>query len=768
MSLASINTGNPSGFDAEKENLDSARNSINRLLLERIGEPRKDGEPIDTFLERIRLGMMKIAIQTFWNVKYDAQPNPAYTSDPDQNPLVGAQNDFDLVNKTVVYSNEQWMMVRSLGALCDKIHLYFDDPGEAARAKEFIGTRMKDVLQQMSVLHNRAAVRRQNYDKTGPDGMLAALKKYASESTFAVNFEKLFRNEVWINGTEKEKNFLRAIELNCAVWSVMALPSSEVQRLHTTGRINPVVYAIATNPDSRKAVPYYQSDIRSGRALIAKLVQLGTQPPLSLSQEEAELAFHVGESFRIGCGLDTYLDRSWKIDNGVETAVISAQEGGPKGAMTGSYVESISKNDARPDFNKALADVMVNTFVPHAGTLQVGHAGADISGYGDKRATLMEVFAVDGAIKDVDWTTASSSPDKAVYDAANQAVQFWWKLASLKAAKDPSLVFPTQELITYVETQSLTQTDRLRNIKRRFGLGIRSQIMVAEFIAAFTPYLKDLFNFEQWGLDVPSHPITGTVLQAIKERLKSLRDYWINAYIADSKSYPIDFLRATKQLFYKNTQYPNKRIQGIIENAEAKARAGNFNTDEQKKFLLQINGYITYDVLVRVAVNLFAPDFRTISEELNPLKNKTKHQLWELYNSLDRLVSEEMNVATLGGGKLANTAALSTLVAQVMLYRDALKDDQEKMVNAGYAYSPYARSQLLPITRGDIIQILQDYGMALGRSPQEHRSQNGRISYPLKPMYAKPTEATITPQDIVDRLVLLQYLFPGEKAHQAN
>ncbi len=775
VAVGSGTLGSP--VSSESEHGSSVKQSIDRFLLERKIELRNPGENIDLFLERLYKGLLKVSIETLWNQQIDASTDP-YTPDVNQEPLVGARKKVDLVYNPVVYTSETWMIVKSMGALCDKIDLYFDDNTEKRKAKELIGNRMKDVLQQISVWHNRTAVRREGYDvnKSGPDGVKKALATYANDSSLAPDFQKLFYKKDIL--TQIEIKFLEAIELNCAVWSVMALPKTRREQLRT--RIDSRVWDIATEEKYRGAVPFYRADAPIRRELMEKLIQMGIT--LGLDEDGAKVAFHFGDSFRTGSGIDTHLDRTWGIENAgtpeeKEIVKVAALEGGPKGVSTGAYVQSITQREKRPDFNDAIGDGIINTVPQHAWMAQfdieIDSSFVDFSEYGDKRSQLIEIFAVKDAVFHVK-TWRATDTDKAVYNAAAQAINYWWKAAPVAAAKDPILVFPSQSGLEYTTTGLPEDTDLERLLRKYHGRTTPAGQRVAEFITNFTPGLgggRNMFEITQKWLDADSHPITGDTLQAIKEKLKSLRDYYLDSFKIDTDAHPLDFLRTIKFLFFQDTRFVNLRIAGIIENAEVLAKSGRFDKDEKDKLYNKIAGYITYDLFPRMAICMFVPDFRTVAKDLNPY-GKTKPQLLQLYNEIDFLKVEELVVKTKGGSVLPNTAGLSWLVNQLVLYRDAVQSDQQTIVGAGYAYGPDSeraqaeairtgRDELkVPVTRREIVAMLKEYGLGLGRMVKEVKHpKTGKPFYPLRPEYDEVTALTVTPQDVIDKIVFVATLF---------
>lgn len=756
------------------------KESIRAFFIQRGIPERKEGEPLSEYLNTIHQHIIRIGIATTWNSKLDeADSSEVKTANYESAPFRGPIKEFSLNASHFIYDARPDQRVKTYEAFFDQFFLYFDNDGEQKEVQEF-SVLMKEKFKELSTWHNRSVVRRNNEAETGPEAALNGLKAIY-QGGYTPEIKNLFKLRP--EATESEKRFVEGIKFTMGIWSVLMLKRK--QRIALWDKIDPKIKKYFNGPGSSDGIEYmlkkkydcvprYIGTDDQRRGFIEDIISDLQAEGLTLP--EAQMAYHIGECYRIGGGQEAFADAAYKTDNRDEAnkkgknVTVQAQEGEPKSANIGLYIESAWGNKSRPDFVVPYKDFLVHGYTPYAIAAQYNHnLGEDISGFGDNRATLAELLAVKDGVDMIDWDSGSTNPDKTVYQAAAQSTQFLWPASKISAAKKPE-----HSLIVSVDSvplQTLGPLDRENEFSRvaaLFGFqgNLQRKLLKATDIVSRKPSLVQL---ETWGFHSESKPISGDRKQRIKTLFKDSRDYWINAYKNESR-FPMDTMRMMQYIFSRDDTltthggYVNDKIGGIIEKAKSVPL-----TDKKEwlnsTFTPWLQGYLTYDLLLRSNFFLFTPDFKNIPELA------TDGGAAQIYDTLNYSNYENYVAKTISTTPTLNVAQVMHIINQANQLASLLPEETEKIAKSGYKLyedtskdneliAPEIRSKV-GSRRGkiylhpDLLRLAQEFGMGKGYHYNFATDGSDTLFWQLQRKEKHPP----TQQYVIDRITLLLLLF---------
>ncbi len=778
-------------------NKQAVKKSVELFLAQRLdNETRKEGQTLAEYLGIIHEKMIGIATVSTLNGLLDLVDDPRTTSYK-VNPMAGPAKEFSLNLLGFTYDQSDENRIKSYESFFDQFFNYFDE-NEYAEVKEFCGS-MKEKFREISTWHNRAVVRRNNESAVGPEGALAAIQKLYDSTGYSPNLGALLSNRE--NATPQELRFVEGVEYSMAIWSAMIL--KKPQREAIWNSMNPAVqnffYGPAGDANGRNkyaikkeyaVVPRYTSTDESRKSMIEKI--LADLRSMGLSEKESLMAYHIGECYRIGGGIEAFLDASYKNEtrgNGGNVGV-QAQEGEAKGASIGLYVESAHANTARPDFVAPFGDVLVHGYPPYPVAAQYSHSlPGDPGGFGDGRATLATILSVKDGIKSMtpeNWASRSTNPDKVIYQSAVQTIMFLWPSSKISSASEQKYSFfsSPREVPISVNT-TLDRPEEWSRVAKEFGYQGETQKALVRAIGKFT--LKATSEeLEQYGFRSESVPLSGDRKQRLKALYKESRDYWINAFLAESNQYPQDVMRMMQYVFSRDDKnegaqngteyYVNEKIGKMIEAAKTvlPAKREEF---VNKKFKPWLQGYFNFDVLMRANFYLFKPDFRNIPDMSSPEK------IEKTYNGLDFGSYEDLSVQSVSGGPLLNTAQVMYVINQAKLLLDLIPEETEKIAKSGYKLYDDKRSLNLVapedrdamdyandegieeiFTHADLLRLANGFDLAQGCHYKIQETNLRKEFWQLK----RDKGSRPTTQWVVDRIKLLHFLFNKDKLGAKN
>ncbi len=800
------------------------RVEILRLFKERGVPERKEGEPIHEYLSRIHNGLARIAVSTILNDENDSSPN-GHTSSQKTSPMYGPLRKVDLFNYPLTRYTPVGVTVKDLGAIFDDLPELFDTVADRAAAEKF-RDRQKLFYQQVTIWHDRAVIRRDNENPEGPNGALAAyeaIKKLGKTPDMA----PLLRNREKVGS---EQAMALAVEFCVGVWSALSLKKHEKTQLSPL--MSARVRTFMNNKDLVGLVPPYRSDSdKRGKVLklmvaeAEKIIQeaegipVGSRLAEHSREAEARLAYHIGESYRVGSGIQAQLDATTKKDsagNVIGWTVIAA-EGEPKALNIGMYVESAEGNPARPDFVGVYKDYMVHGYVPFARALQYSHnltdatgAMVDIGGFGDGRASLAQLLVVDGIAEKIDWDTASSDPDAVVNNGATQAIKFIWPGASVaKASSSEQAWHILPKDIKPMPTQMIGRYEDEAMLRSYFGFSDRVTRNVLKGIRALfsTTRIRD---YEVQAFDVDSETFSQETQNRVKTADKDKRDYWLNAFSQDKGQMPGDFARNLRFLFSRDDKdathgYVNDKIEALIEGCRAELNAATRATEAAKaptataaereaasklrkevsdKIYARMQGYMSYDLYMRatfylmqsdlrgIKLNVPLPDTRDVDDPIEANRKikefidtywRKPENIREHYDELNYHNWEKSSIKNLAGGPLATAPVLGFLINQSIVLRDLVPTETDAMLRAGYGlYRVYdgpknANPATEIFTWPEVLKLAQEFRLGEGYQAEVVDTPDGREYRP------RPVGKEITLQDLINRIGLLQYIFRERK-----
>ena len=787
--------------------------SLTRMFEQRQIPLRKDSAEYDdqnSYFEAVAKRLFDIAAQTLHNALHDASPTPRF-ADYTEQPMSGPAADFDLLDAQITYDARPDSRVKNYSAIFDYFGYFFTDPKEKAAANEF-AQDWKEKFRQISIWHKRAHIRRSNDSPAGPEGALAAYEKIYKSADLRPDIKALYVERE--NATEFEKRMVEALGFASAVWSTMSLKRQERKRLWP-GVDNRVKKYFTSDHKLKKefdVLPRYRSTDDSRLAMIRTMIldiekildpSVANEQPDNPSDSDyddkkqqerqsyriAELVYAQSENLRIGSGIEAFYDASFKADvrNPDEGNVsVQAQEGEPKAANLGLYVESAWANAARPDFIKPIKDQIVHGFTPFLRAAQFTMRSLDgqlhnLDHWGDGRATLAEIMSVKDGLKNVSWGTGSTNPDKTVFQAAFQAVTF---------------LFPQSQISKAVKPENRYYVDVLRPpLKQNFLLNREDEINKARLElgwynpsrkVAWTTRVRDrlygepsLVDLELNGFTAESGPIQNTA--AIKVMFKNSRDYFLNAFKPDESRYPRDAMRNLAFIMSRDdteTGYVNPKIARKFESIRNNKKNIVGQPSDKGWFGKEVypwmQGYINYDFLMRNTFYMLSPDTSAVPAFSHG--GQTPEALALHYREMGYDTFEDYRMETRAGAAMVdeslrlalNTKQVRWLLYQSMLLLDVIPPDnkaggeteKQRIIKSGYQLFDGSDGET-PSPTGviydleDVLDLAKQYNMARNYQLALAKDNNDREFIDL----IRRENATPSLQYIIDRLILCTYLF---------
>lgn len=882
-SVAASREDQPKRSIEQQEVLDS----LHRIFSQARIPEREPGQNFNEYLQIFAKKIWELAAKAQLNAIHDSKDTPR-TSDYTKQPMVGPVGVLSLNGAVLTHDVKEESRIKTFDALLDYFGAYFDDPEEQAAAEK-MAQDMKERFKEMSIWHERARIRRANEDPAGPGGALKAYETIYNTPALAPNIRAIYTERE--GATEFEKRHVDAMQFAAAVWSAMSLKLKERQRLWD--QMDPAVKAYF-NPDTQQilgkydVLPRYRSSDTKRLNMIRKMLldieeklRDPQEPPLadpekltteqaiaaareSLSRNKyddarerkrptyviAEGIYAQAENLRIGSGIEAFYDANYKTDDNdkilqrdpkIGNVTVQAQEGEPKAANLGLYVESAWSNESRPDFIVPFKDYLVHGYPPYLRASQFTvrglNNGSPLNYWGDSRASLAEIFSVDGALEDVDWSTGSSNPDKVVANAANQAVNFLYPQSSISKAVKPENSFHVDVLSPpLTPTFMLNKEDELYRARTMLGWynpGKRRNIVQRGSDKIRGDHTLE--QLEQDGFSAEAAPLTNTA--RIKVMYKDSRDYWLDAF-QGGKDTELDGVRNLAFMFARDdteSGYVNpkitKRLKMLREKALEYAKelkrlsddelddllkeSGSSISEEQMEILREkadvqariklarmddaltiddklnidgkwygnwvkawMQGYITYDLLMRSTFYMLSPDTRGIPKLA--VRDGVKPDIPRLYHDLSEQNYEDVTIQTRAGSAIAdgklrpplNIRQLEWLIYESILLQDVIPADnklegtseKQRIIKSGYQLydgsdgsSPSLSGVIF--NHADLLDLARHFNMGEGYRVMMETLKDGKQYYRLRKDPKKP----LSLQDLSNRLTLALYLFNERK-----
>ncbi|KUK79058.1 MAG: hypothetical protein XD95_0639, partial [Microgenomates bacterium 39_7] len=740
--------------------------SIERFLLQRRVDVKKEGEPAKDYLERVYPQIISIASSTVFNVTADAR-SAAHTHDYRQKPLIGPTrgDKLKLVDQPQIHDTSDKQFVTNFDSFCDSLHYYFDE-SEKDFVMEFSG-RLKGWLSQIEVLHNRAALVRDNETKAGPKGFLKSATAFGEGEADAlrIDLRRFFDNNDPL--LKVEKKLLDAIEYSLSIWSAFSLTPRE--RRDVWHKLNPQLHKYFNEHDGKikkeyNVVPAVKIEAPRSQVELVELVLGDIRSILGTSLdvgEVSQLVYHIGECFRIGTFIETLLDLDIKSENGESFVKTSSQDGGIKGMAIGAYAESTEhSSSARTDFNKVHAEklfITVPSYPRVAGYSVRGHR----SSLGDDRESLALILSQRGMVDQVDWSTNVADPDRIIYAMAEEAVNFIWPSAEIKSVmeRNGKLLFDPRD-IPLKKGPNLDQPDEEAALRQVFDVrDLYSKVAKLKFVKARALRGPSLEYVEDYALSSERPPLSSTERQTIANLVKHFRDYYIGPLFSGSKEHPGDVVRRLRYMFERPDrpgQLLNEKIRWIIEEAEAFLSDSSKGRDERMDYIAdvlkpRINGYLFYDFLMEATIYL--------------MKNKpsvSDADYEEVYHDLTRANFTALRYSNVIDDSLPTTInMIDWAIGFFLELRDHERMSADQLVKAGYSLSmdsrekKYAFDRNIPFTSHDVLRTFQKHGLGEGYAYNKEKGKDGKLVWKLRRLVG----ADITQQHLSQRIALLQLLF---------
>lgn len=708
---------------------------------------------LDLYFSLVSRAILKRISVTVLNKSYDSSVKP-YVGDYRTEPFRGPARELDVGAHPQVYDRSDKNTVLNFGSFFDQFKQAYPE-GPAREKASDLADRLKRTSREISIWHNRAYVFRDpSYiDRVGPDGSLKALQNIDSNrANLTPDLSVLFKKEGRTDKermTDEERKFSQAVEFCMAIWSYWSLTKPNQDKLRHLRSAE--VARITDNPeyDHIGSTSFDRPEVRV--AFIEDVVKTA-KDTFGIPQEIAELAYHIGETYRIGASIETALDRFYvrkaKVDSSgnpvldsrgnpvidVSVKVPSVGNGAAKGMYAGEYAEYADNNPERPDYLRTYGRKLAKTYPTFADAWQTSHSFEvggrfyDISGWGDNRATLAELLSVEGAVNAADWSARerSSSPDSTVSAVATQSIMAIWPRVSISSAKDPKNSFFVEDgEIHTSKTRALDSADELALARQAYNFPDRGSKLIAR-LAVLTRAAQEQDWLEMFALNSSIAEIGQAKKDKINSVVKDMRAYWLDPLKTDVKTHPLDAVRLLSSLFTRdgrpveNKGYVHPKIGYYIEQVRKKVAEQQssgpapikWDTDptatpdprirevgswvEGTLFNL-VNGYITYDVLMTANLELFQPDV----EQLNPeIENVVGHVvpltpdiIRKIYDHTDFSTYKGHPLETKAGYQTMHSSRVHALIMRMLGFRDmynveGTNDPTIKLRQAGYSLAP--------------------------------------------------------------------------------
>lgn len=707
-------------------------------FLRRIGCPERIfGEELEKYLSRLYPALLNRALIYFWNKSEDSGASQPRTKDYKLEPMYGPNIRVELLNARLIYLEKDTTEVYHFEAFFDQFDGLFLNPNDRLTVKEFT-SRWKKLFAEMDVLHNRAVVRREGnnpngpgYDPKGPDGALTGLGNLKD----SIDLSRIFPNIAELKKIpEVEKEFLTACEFCMGVWSAMILKRQDRILLwpHISEEIKfffdqpvmrgGVIVDVQVKKEFRNVLPIINgrtstNQLKMIETMIKMSKKMLSSAPENMRENLAKLAYHVGESFRIGGGMDTFFDVGYKIKGGKSIAEVVAQDGEAKLASFGAYVESNNSKNYRTRYIDIYGERLFHLYVPVVLYLQYNHnLPYRLSEVNDGRASLLSLLAVKGGIYSIDWSTAVQVPDASVSKMASEAEKGYWGLSSVTSA------IRNKERLMWDPTSSfkgkLLPFMRIRGISSMFDKDYWQSARRMEMIYKILGGDRYITADEAVPLAFSCTEQSG-LTEEDAERIKSsiLKD-GVDYYMGTWKTaHPGDFIRIARFLFSRDDReehnfFISERIQSLF---------GNFSSIEESDIgaasddlYNRLAAYLLFEVNGAVAAWLTRPKY----EESETAQ--TEGFDWKkLYIDLNNQSVDDMEIRS-PSGRLMHTKEIEALVNRLLVIRDHpnFRDLMERYYNSGYRLieGGHSTGSGQVFDRFDLLAFLQrEASLAIGK-----------------------------------------------------
>jgi len=771
----------------EPNDIDMSRADDYGDFLKRIGCPeRKKNEEIKDYLARLYPALLNRSLIYFWNKSEDTAASKPRTKDYRTDPMYGPNTRVNLLNARLIYLEKDTTEVYHFEAFLDQFKTLFLKNEDKEVVKEFT-SRWKKLFAEMDVLHNRAVVRREGddpngpgYDPKGPDGALAGLANLQKEEV--IDLHRIFPDKKELeNMPNAEKEFLNACEFCMGVWSAMILKRQDRILLwpHMSEKIkeffdqpierNGVIVDIKIKKEFSGVLPIINGRTSSNQLkMIEKMLEVSKEMLHSVPEDNrenlAKLAYHIGESFRIGGGMETFFDVGFKQQtNGETIADVKAQDGEAKLASFGAYVESNNSKNYRTKYIDIFGEKLFHLYVPVAFYLQYNHdLPYEVSEIRDGRASLMSLLTIKDGVYSIDWSTGVNAPDASVAKMASEANMGFWELSSVTSAIknkgklmwDPISAFKGS-LLTFLKDRRITAVfdkDYRKASEQREKiwklLGGDRYITAREAVPLAFKCTEE-------------SKLTEEDAERIKSSiLKHAVDYYMGTW---KTSYPGDFIRIARFMFSRDDREDNQyfitpRVESLFENFNS-ASENEIKTISDQLYD-RLAAYLLFDVNMSVTAWLTRPKY-----EENEIANRQGFDWNRLYDEMDNQSVDDMELLS-PSGRLMHTKQIEAAINRLLIIRDHQDFEAlfKKYYGSGYRLINGGHSVVNEqiFDRHDLLSFFQnEAAWAVGKKwktlKETLKSGRERTIFVLE---SDSKEADL--QDFVDKQLVIRALF-GER-----
>lgn len=764
------------------ENIDRSKLPDYGEFLRRIGCPEREvGENIRDYLARLYPALLNRALIYFWNKSEDTAASSPRTKDYRTDPMYGPNSKVNLLNARLIYLEKDTTEVYHFEAFLDQFKSLFFDQDEKKAVVEFT-SRWKGLFAEMDVLHNRAVVRREGnnpngpgYDPTGPAGALAGLENLQKEE--GVNLNRIFPSLTEYESLPLvEKEFLNACEFCMGLWSAMILKRKDRVALwpHMSANVRSffeevrgpggLLENIKVKQEFSGVLPIINGRVASKQLpMIERMIEVCMDMMSSVPDQNrtnmAKLAYHAGEAFRIGTGMEAFFDVAYDNPRNPGVATVVAQDGEAKLANFGAYVESNNAKGIRTKYIDVYGKKLFHLYVPLPIYLQYNHdLSIGVSRINDGRASLASLLAIDGGVFHIDWRTGVNAADASVAKMAIEANMGFWELSSVggaiknksKLMWDPTSDFQghfmpflrDKKIVAALDHPRRKNAERREVIWKAFG-GNRYTTTSEAISMAFK--CTDTSKLEEEDAERIKSGI-----------LKHAVDYYMGTWFT---TYSGDFIRVAEFMFSRDDRpdsdfLVNDRVKGLFfDNIDTN------NVDSwSKKLSKRLAAYLLFDVNMAVTAWLNTPKF---SE--NDAVVGRNFDFDVLYDELDSDTIDGMEVGS-PSGRVLHTKQIEALVNRMLVIRD--HPDFEALFrsyrDAGYSLNPDSSSATI-FSREDLLRFLQQEALlAVGKkwTLTEETTKRG-VKRNLFILDNNGVQKTA--QDYVDRQIVIKQLFGDKK-----
>lgn len=597
--------------------------SLEYFLTQRRIEHRRNDESAKDFINRITDELYSIIGKSINDWKFDHKN--VRTANWDEDPFYGPNSQFKLRDAIQITPDTKYS-ISTLDAFLDNFPSLTPDAPE--QALEMV-SRLKKVIHQQEIAHNRGAVMRTNKSKESPDGFVSALNEFKNNHDLNPNLGDFFvaeRGSVSRTGekkaglnemTEREKNINLGTEYLFRVFCSMSLKDWEKEE--------PEIKNSYLNFDNRAdCLPYYRAS-RAKREtfrneLIGELNRMGV-----VKEEDVYNCLQTAVSMSIGLGIDVTLDwvQEWDGSQSKLVSTISAgQDAAPK-VIFPAYLGSTDKDTEKKKPNMVIPEYIGQAVGPYARTAFYTYE----DNLGKKRRDCIVRIAALGKLRTVDWSTGTSNVDESVSD---QFMTYYKKIYETQAFCGEKNLF----FIPGVEkSQLVNEKDELEHVKGYLGV-VRNDAFertsrIFNNILSRTPLINkfagptdpDELNYLAFSsyLDSNGTRLNSTRLNSLAESyyqpyLVDFRQYWVNALKSDIDRYPWDTIQRLRYVFSNKANVPG--LDGAV-NQHIKDLLWDGSLDESsvtptvaKDICAEVLAYLKYGFLPELTLYPFIPLYK--------------------------------------------------------------------------------------------------------------------------------------------------------------